>query len=177
MGRDGKFLMVNEPAGISRGRPGYWLPAGRVDKGETLVEACRREALEEAGVAVQVTGVLRFMVDGSGTIRVVLHAVPEDDSNCEPKGVPDWESVGALWTDVEALDKLSREDYRSPDPVDLYPKVANGTLKPQSLDTEAFGELEDLMRRLTSGDEDAMAALPGVWKRIKKTYPPSVFEH
>ena len=52
---DGKFAMVNEPAGICRGgRPAYWLPAGRVDAGESLAEAAAREALEEAGVAVEV---------------------------------------------------------------------------------------------------------------------------
>merc|ERR1719223_979337 len=44
---DGRFLLVNEPAGISRGKPGYWLPAGRVDKGESLLEAARRECQEE----------------------------------------------------------------------------------------------------------------------------------
>ena len=32
---DGPFLLVNEPAAISGGRPGYWLPAGRVDAGES----------------------------------------------------------------------------------------------------------------------------------------------
>jgi phosphatase NudJ len=173
---DGKFLMVNEPAGISGGRPGYWLPAGRVDKGERLVEACRREALEEAGVAVRVTGVLRFMVDGSGTLRVVFLAVPENCDDCEPKGVPDWESVGALWTDVSGLEKLTKKDYRSPDPADLYPKVATGALQPQSLDTEAFRALETLVQRLTAGDRAAEAELPNVWKRIKMTYPPSAFE-
>merc|ERR1711937_548983 len=36
--------------------------------------------LEEAGVAVRVTGVLRSMVDGRGTMRVVFLAVPEDSS-------------------------------------------------------------------------------------------------
>lgn len=167
--------MVNEPAGISGGRPGYWLPAGRVDKGETLVEACTREALEEAGVVVRVTGLLRLMVDSRGTIRAVFLAVPEDNDNCEPKSVPDWESAGALWTDVSGLEKLSEGDYRSPDPADLFPKVASGALKPQSLDTEAFRELEALMRRLTMGDKAARKELPDVWKRIEATYPPSVF--
>ena len=57
----GKFLMVNEPAGLARGAPRYWLPAGRVDKGEGIIEAGKREALEEAGIDVEITGVLRFM--------------------------------------------------------------------------------------------------------------------
>ena len=56
---DGKFLLVNEPAGIcASGTPAFWLPAGRVDAGEGVVAAAEREAMEEAGVAVEVTGVL-----------------------------------------------------------------------------------------------------------------------
>eukprot|EP00930_Biecheleria_cincta_P034239 TRINITY_DN23676_c0_g2_i1.p1 TRINITY_DN23676_c0_g2~~TRINITY_DN23676_c0_g2_i1.p1 ORF type:complete len:384 (-),score=72.88 TRINITY_DN23676_c0_g2_i1:83-1234(-) len=173
--RDGKFLLVNEPAGISRGRPAYWLPAGRVDKGETLVEACRREALEEAGVAVQVTGILRFMVDGHGTLRIVFLSEPEDE-NVEPKSVPDWESVGAVWADAKDLERLTRSDYRSPDPAGLYPKVASGQLTPYSLDTVAFRNLEALMQKLTAGDRAALSELPAVWKQVEAAYPKAAFE-
>jgi NADH pyrophosphatase NudC (nudix superfamily) len=49
---DGKFILVNEPAGLCNGSPKYWLPAGRVDEGETFVQAGQREALEEAGLEV-----------------------------------------------------------------------------------------------------------------------------
>jgi len=59
----GKFLMVNEPAGIAGGKPRYWLPAGRVDEGEGMIEAGKREALEEAGIEVEITGALNFMND------------------------------------------------------------------------------------------------------------------
>jgi len=59
----GKFLMVNEPAGISGGKPRYWLPAGRVDVGEGIIEAGKREAFEEAGIDVEITGALNFMND------------------------------------------------------------------------------------------------------------------
>lgn len=71
--------MVNEPAGISGGRPRFWLPAGRVDRGESLREACEREALEEAGVEVRVTGILRLMVS-SGTLRALFLAEPKECS-------------------------------------------------------------------------------------------------
>ena len=39
---DGRFLLVNEPAGIARGVPRYWLPAGRVDAGEERRTGCSR---------------------------------------------------------------------------------------------------------------------------------------
>ena len=75
----GRFLLVNEPAPIcsqSGGRPAYWLPAGRIDAGETCVAAAVRETREEAGVAVRVTGLLHISVS-HGTPRVVLLAEPE----------------------------------------------------------------------------------------------------
>merc|ERR1712232_1169629 len=73
---DGKFLLVNEPAGISGGRPGYWLPAGRVDMGETLVECAVREAMEEAGVMVRAVVILRFQIDKEGVFRVAFLCEP-----------------------------------------------------------------------------------------------------
>lgn len=45
-------------------------------------------------------------------------------TDLEPKSVPDFESVGAMWAPVEALRQLEDSDYRSPDPPRLYPKVS-----------------------------------------------------
>jgi phosphatase NudJ len=73
--------MVNEPAGIARGKPRYWLPAGRVDAGEGMIEAGEREALEEAGIDVVITGVIRFKnAKDLGCPRVVLMANPKDEN-------------------------------------------------------------------------------------------------
>ncbi|CAE7246018.1 ndx-1, partial [Symbiodinium natans] len=173
---DGRFLLVNEPAGIAGGRPNFWLPAGRVDRGESLQEACRREALEEAGVPVKVTGLLRLMVDSHQTLRAVFLAEPEDDAHAEPKSVPDWESVGAMWAEVEEVQNLKESDFRHPDPQDLYPKVASGHLKPEPVDTKEFLALEALIRRLTAGDARAERELASVWRSVQAAYPPAVFQ-
>eukprot|EP00929_Paragymnodinium_shiwhaense_P049564 TRINITY_DN24999_c0_g1_i3.p1 TRINITY_DN24999_c0_g1~~TRINITY_DN24999_c0_g1_i3.p1 ORF type:complete len:352 (+),score=51.83 TRINITY_DN24999_c0_g1_i3:79-1056(+) len=92
---DGKFLMVNEPAGISGGIPGYWLPAGRVDSGESLAAAAVRETLEEGGVEVRITGVLRFMLKGRSRPlpRIVFMAEPVDEMATVAKTVPDWDPL------------------------------------------------------------------------------------
>ncbi|CAE7397361.1 ndx-1 [Symbiodinium necroappetens] len=172
---DGRFLLVNEPSGIAGGRPNFWLPAGRVDRGESLQEACRREALEEAGISVRVTGLLRLMVDSHHTLRAVFLAEPEDDAHAEPKSVPDWESVGAMWAEVADIQKLKESDFRHPDPQELYPKVASGSLKPQPVDTKEFVALEALIRRLTAGDRKALRELDGVWRSVQAAYPTAVF--
>ena len=173
---DGRFLLVNEPAGLcAPGVPGYWLPAGRLDRGETFVEAAVRECLEEAGVRVTVTGVLRFSFGNGGVPRVVLMAAPADESEVEPKSVPDFESVGALWVAAEELSALTPDDYRSPDPAELFPRVASGALPAQTLHTEAWVAFEALLRRLTSRElrrgDDSGAEVQVAWEALADAYP------
>jgi len=57
--REGKFLMVEEDI-ENWDVPVFNQPAGHVEKGETLIEAAKREALEETGWEVEVTGLLGF---------------------------------------------------------------------------------------------------------------------
>ena len=175
---DGKFIMVNEPAGICRaGRPGYWLPAGRVDEGETFVEAAVREAEEEAGVAVEVTGLLRCMLS-DGVPRIVMLARPTAGHGT-PKAIPDFESVGAMFVDAAELAALGARDYRAPDPAKFFPRVASGELVPQSIDTDAWRALETAVARATrvvegggGGGDDNFAR---AWADMVRAYPPELF--
>jgi 8-oxo-dGTP pyrophosphatase MutT (NUDIX family) len=52
--KTGKWLAVDE----SRNR-GWWLPAGAVDAGENFVQAAHRETMEEAGIEINLLGILR----------------------------------------------------------------------------------------------------------------------
>jgi len=176
---DGRFLMVNEPAGISRGAPRYWLPAGRLDIGESLVDAARRETLEEGGVEVRIAGVLRFMISGllraSPCVRVIFLASPVDESRgAVPKTVPDWESAGAIWVDVQSLRSLRSEDYRSPDPAKLFPAVVKGTLRPHPIETPAFRYLDEVLIALTKGESDG-GCLMKAWQNLQSVYPSDSF--
>lgn len=58
--REGRFLLVEEEAEAAR--IVYNQPAGHVEKGETLVNAARREALEETGWEVHITALLGLYV-------------------------------------------------------------------------------------------------------------------
>jgi 8-oxo-dGTP pyrophosphatase MutT (NUDIX family) len=101
----GKFLLCQEFA-----NQGFWCPGGGVDAGELMSEAARRETLEEAGVDVQLKGILSVEYNPIGKdssqrnivrMHVVFYAEPSEAGLRQlPKSVPDFESVGACWCSV-----------------------------------------------------------------------------
>ncbi len=102
--RGDEYLLVHE-----RGHGQTWyLPGGRVEPGERIVDAAVRETLEEAGVRAQILGVLRVEhsphPSGTARCRVFFLARPEGDST--PKNEPDEHSLGARWLKLEELQGL-----------------------------------------------------------------------
>jgi ADP-ribose pyrophosphatase YjhB (NUDIX family) len=102
--REGEFLLVQENL---RGNPWY-IPAGRVEPGESLVEAAEREVEEESGVPVIVDGVIRVdhtpFAEGVSRLRVYLTARPRDDT--PPKSIPDNDSQRAGWFTLDQIKEL-----------------------------------------------------------------------
>jgi len=119
--RDGdRYLLVHER---KHGQQWY-LPAGRVEPGETFAEAAIRETREEAGIEIALDGILRIehspMPDGA-RMRVVFLAHPIDDR--PPKSIPDEESLGAAWT---LLRDVGRYRLRGDEVAALFAHVARG---------------------------------------------------
>jgi phosphatase NudJ len=118
--RGDRFLLVHER---KHGQLWY-LPAGRVEPGESLAAAAVRETFEEAGIVVRVTGVIRVehlpRPDGS-RVRVIFLAEPTDDT--PPKSTPDDESLGAEWV---GLDEVIRYPLRGDEVRELFEYVARG---------------------------------------------------
>jgi phosphatase NudJ len=118
--RGDRFLLVHEAKHGQR----WYLPAGRVEPGETFVDAAVRETFEEAGIRIAVEGVLRVehtpRLD-SARLRVVFLARPVDDT--PPKSVPDDESLEAAWV---ALDEMADYPLRGGEVRDLFEYVAAG---------------------------------------------------
>lgn len=98
-----RFLVVRER---KHGQLWY-LPAGRVEPGETFVDAAVRETLEESGVPITVEGVLRVehtpARDGA-RMRVFVVARPTDDT--PPRTVANEHSLEARWVTLDELDAL-----------------------------------------------------------------------
>ena len=126
-----RFLLVHERKHGQR----WYLPAGRVEFGETFPEAAKREVMEEAGVPISLDGILRIehtpRSDGSARIRMIFLASPVDDT--PPKSVPDDESLEARWLTIGEIDTLGLS-LRSPEVIRLFEQVQRGvTLMPMSM--------------------------------------------
>ena len=132
-----RFLLVHERKHGQR----WYLPAGRVEFGETFPEAAKREVLEEAGVPISLDGILRIehspRLDGSARMRMIFLASPIDDTS--PKSEPDDESLEARWVTIEELDTLGYS-LRSPEVIRLFEQVQRGVLvMPMSMLTQEGG--------------------------------------
>lgn len=101
--RDERVLVVRE----TQHGGGWYLPAGRVEPGESLTDAAVRETLEEAGVPITLEGVVRveYTPVGHGVrVRAIFTARPSDDT--PPKSVPDEHTEEARFVTLEELATL-----------------------------------------------------------------------
>jgi ADP-ribose pyrophosphatase YjhB (NUDIX family) len=108
----GKLLLIQESKPDFRDR--WNLPSGRLEPGESLCEAARREALEEAGIELRLTGLLALdqrMLDpalGPDRLRVVFTGEP---CGGQLKQTPDEHSLCAAWFEPA---ELARLELRTP---------------------------------------------------------------
>ena len=74
--REGRFLVCLRPAHKRHG--GYWeFPGGKLESGETLIQAARRELSEELGVEVLSVGEVLFRSQDSGSPFLIEFAQVE----------------------------------------------------------------------------------------------------
>jgi len=81
---------------------GWYLPAGRVDYGESFTVGAIRETEEEAGIPVRLTGIYR-VEQYAMRMRIIFGAEPIDDTPL--KTIPDSETLKAEWVTIEELKK------------------------------------------------------------------------
>jgi 8-oxo-dGTP pyrophosphatase MutT (NUDIX family) len=104
---------------------------GRAENGESLAQAAIRETKEEAGIDVELKGILRMEYYseaasnrnqyGHTRLRVIYYGEPRTtaipsttnpdsttiiSTRVDGKSLPDFESVGSCWIDVEDLQKM-----------------------------------------------------------------------
>ena len=119
--RDGdRFLVLRE----TKHGQNWYLPAGRVEPGETFAEAAIRETLEETGVPITLIGILKVQhTPGAGGAQMRLIFLAEPAADTPPKAEPDEHSLEARWV---TLEELARLPLRGPEVMGLFRWVAAG---------------------------------------------------
>jgi 8-oxo-dGTP pyrophosphatase MutT (NUDIX family) len=107
----GRFLLIRER---KHGQTWY-LPAGGVEVGESLVQAAIRETQEESGVRVRPVGFLWFeqewiVVDDRPCCRFRYLLLARPEWSLEPKQIPDRHSLGARWVSTDEASELPLRD-------------------------------------------------------------------
>lgn len=118
--REDRFLLVQE----TKHDQLWYLPAGRVEPGESLADAALRETLEEAGVPIRLTGILSVEHTprtDSARVRIAFLAEPVDGT--PPKSRADEHSLQAAWV---TLSELGRHPLRSLDARRLMQRAEAG---------------------------------------------------
>lgn len=117
--RGDEFLLVHER---KHGQTWY-LPAGRVEPGETLAAAALRETLEETGVEVELEGILRIEhTPGIEATRVRVFYVARAIGGVV-KGAEDEHSLAARWV---SLAEMRRLPLRGGEVLEILSAVAAG---------------------------------------------------
>lgn len=110
--REGKFLLVEE---IADGRRVLNQPAGHLDPGESLVEACARETLEETAhrfTPTALLGIYRWVYEAADVTFLRFAFTGRLDGVEEGRRL-DKEIVAARWLTPAEL-AARRSEHRSP---------------------------------------------------------------
>jgi len=97
-----EVLMMQEAKQSCAGK--WYLPAGRMEKGETIEEACKREVLEETGLEIHCTTLIMVETAGGTWLRFVMTGNVIGGSLKTPAQA-DQESLQAKW--VANLNELT----------------------------------------------------------------------
>ena len=114
--RDGRIILLRR--GFEPGKGLWTVPGGFVDLGESVEQAAVREAMEELGIQVTLTGLLGVYSKPEDRIVLVVYTAVTDDEPqltdeateitiVEPTEIP-WDEI-AFWSTTQALkDFLAR---------------------------------------------------------------------
>ena len=97
--KDGKVLLMQEAKESCRGR--WYLPAGRMEPGESIEQGCVREVLEETGLQVQPLSLIMVEAGGGRWMRFTFYCRAVGGELKSAKRA-DKESLQAGWFDLKS---------------------------------------------------------------------------
>ena len=109
IGEDGRILMIDHYRVIT-GHRGWELPAGRVDPGESVDEAARRELLEETGYAADQWAPLGEYDPAKGSSNQVFHLKIARRLTRRSEPTDRSETIATRWFDVGEIRGLRRRN-------------------------------------------------------------------
>jgi phosphatase NudJ len=119
---EGRFLLVHE----RKFGETWYVPGGRVEPGESLVEGALRETKEESGLDVELTGILRIEHTSAPLgvrVRATFLARPKPGASIEPRKEPNEHTLGATWV---TMAELKGYPLRGPEVRDVFEYVEHG---------------------------------------------------
>lgn len=111
--QEGKYLLIQEAREDIHGK--WNLPAGRLDPGETVSEAARREIYEECGFKVELTGVCQIgswkLVDNIAIGIIFSTKIVGGEINFNPDEIMDakwftYDEILAMKSELRSADFL-----------------------------------------------------------------------
>lgn len=106
--KDHKYLLVQQAR--SRRQAGKWGPPGgkpEHEKGESLLEAARRETFEEIGVEVELTGFVGLIRSGhkrEPNLFICFAGRFQNEADADKLKLKEGEITGARWLTVEEIE-------------------------------------------------------------------------
>lgn len=144
--RDGRYLLVEEQTsqGLRLNNP-----AGHLDPDETLVQACRRETLEETAHVFKPTALVGVYLSGPGSagaaadtprgrLTYLRFAFCGEVGERDPARALDQGIVRTLWMDIDEI-RASRAIHRSPVMLRCIEDHRSGARYPLDLLASDFG--------------------------------------
>lgn len=111
--QEGKYLLIQEAKEDAHGK--WNLPAGRLDPGETVSEAAKREIYEECGFRVELTGVCQIgswkLVDNIAIGIIFSTKIVGGEINFNPDEIMDakwftYDEILAMKSELRSADFL-----------------------------------------------------------------------
>ncbi len=136
--KDNKILMVQEN---KKEKKGKWnMPAGKLEDGETLIEAAIRETKEETGLDITIKGLITVLENIASLGQLVVFYFMGEYIGGEPK-CDNIEISDIKWMTEEEIKKLDKNTIRGGETIEDILELANKDLIP--LDRIKIARFED----------------------------------